>query len=1043
MGVTTYEQKAADNEALRNGMVNLSIGSLQLQPYTISQVIAALVCLALAIIVNFLFGIEVAGLLFIILLVSLITWGGKDFALEKERMTKTRDFYSEGPTKGEGSDGLPRPVFKDESYIERGDRRFYSIEQKFSHLRFYGSYEKNHSSAGFYYQNRGSSPNVYLVFGFKVAGFSPCMDHQECMQVMKDIHRTFRNYPKLKLRFVWSVPSDASAQILQQKRLLEQADQDALTVEIIKARGRWAVENEKRGRIVAPTLYVYARVQSPLGQENFVPQDWKDRWSQKLTPQVARYFGDKPKQKMAMQAIDFAFEAGCTLPMQSLNKGIKIRTRPLTVHELYQRDYSKIHDKPVDTCPQYIRVTDQGFFERNELGDDRHILGELFGDGGDVPPIPIFARSDIWYPLKGKKNQEGNPAGFFSACVRVDQMEGYADINGSHAIGHVQNTFRWLEGLSDVEIITEIEAVNPLRKKQEIAKGLTNRTKRSNAAIGRQTVDTDSLGDVDELMDAAQTLRAGGRTLSSSTLIWIYADTRDQLKLKTTTVMGRVGVDHCTLVQNSIEQYWIDSQPYTWDAMCYDPDRRIEYEATQVVPLVPLTQPQPLDDRGVGYIGKHISAQVFIDFCGKKNHTFISAKSGGGKSMQGLEILSQCIATNTPFVFMDSPPIADQSTGEVAASTYTPAIDLWQACGVDCAYQDIKKQNFNMLGRYGLGRNSWEIDALVETHVETLQAAVIGDDPHHHLADDVLTVLSLAYRDFARKTSGEEKDPLVGDFLREYIPWSRDYLAGNVDLAKTTGVEGLGAFEPSEQEKQAVAMIRSRLTGMLSQPWGKRLNAQTSFDPSVRYLVLGLTDVKNGSKEGLVYSLAALAFMKRITSTYDHSVFGLDEGTTLLPMEAFASKFSRIFPEGRKKGGNGILLATDVGSLLKSPYCDDILSNFDNVLVGRSETNSIEHFVNSFGLKQEILERYTQDPDLTDMSSQWYLKRGDQHMELLYYTTKMLLPLGATQPKELKAKREFIKGDTPEQLIKSYQNFGNALYTAYSQGRGPETVVCR
>lgn len=1043
MTVTSYEQKAADNEALRNGMVNRSMGSLQLQPYTLSQAIAALICLTIAILVYFLFGVEVAGLVFITFLVTLITWGGKDFALEKERMTKTRDFYSEGPAKGEGTDGLPRPIFKDESYVERRDRRFYSIEQRFSHLRFYGSYEKNRSNAGFYYQNLGSSPNVYLVFGFKVSGFSPCMDHRDCMQAMKDINRTFRNYPRLKLRFVWSIPADASAQILQQKQLLDQADQDALTVEIIKARGQWAVSKEKKGEIVAPTLHVYARVQSPFGQENFVPQDWKDRWSQKLTPQLARFFGDKPKQKMAMQAIDFAFESGCTMTMQSFNKGLKLRTRPLTVHELYQIDYAKLHNAPVDSCLQYIRVTDKGLYEHDELGGDRHILGELFGDSGEVPPCPIFSRSDVWFPLKGKKNSEGNPAGRFGACIRIDQMEGYADINGSHAIGHIQNTFRWFEGLSDIEITTEIESVNPLRKKQQIAKGITNRTKRSNAAIGRQTIDTDSLGDVDDLMDAAQVFRAGGRTLSTSTLIWLYADTRDQLTLKTTTIMNRIGVNNCTLVQNSIEQYWIDSQPYTWDAMCLDPDRRIEYGSSQAVPLIPVTQSQPLDKNGVGYIGKQISAQVFIDFCRKKNHTFISAKSGGGKSMQGLEILSQCIATNTPFVFFDSPPIADQSTDEVAASTYTPAIDLWQLCGVDCAYQDIKKQNFNMLGRYGLGRNSWEIDALVETHVETLQAAVLGNNPRHPLAEDVLNILSLSYRDFARKTTGEEKDPIVGDFLREYIPWSRGYLNGEIDLAATTGVEGLGDFEPSDQERQAVAMIRSQLTGMLAQPWGKRINAQTSFDPNVRFLVLGLTDVKAGSKEGLVYALAALAFMKRITSTHDHSCFGLDEGTTLLPMEAFASKFSRIFPEGRKKGGNGILIATDVASLLKSPYCDDILSNFDNVLVGRSETNSVLKFVESFGMKEEILDKYTEDPDLTDMSSQWYLKRGDQHMELLYYTTRLLLALGATQPKELKAKRHFIKASTPEQQIKEYLNFGNGLYTAYSQGRGPETLIHR
>lgn len=1051
MAITSYEQKAADNETLRNGVVNPCIGSLQLQPYTMAQLFAALFALIISVFLYFFVGFEIAATSFIVLTVALLTWGGQDFELEKEKLTKTRDFYSETPPKGIGKDGLPRPTFKPQVYVERNGRRYYSIEHQFSQLRFYGSYEKNCSNAGFYYQNQGTSPNVYLVFGFKVAGFSPCMDHMDCMQSMKEIDRSFKNFPNLKLRFVLEIPADGSAQILQQKRLLERADQDALTVEIIKARGQWAVNKERAGEVVAPTLRVYARVKSALGQENFIPQDWKDRWAAQLSPQLTRFFGEEPQQELAIQAMDFAFESCCTTTMRTFNKGLKLRARPLTVHEMYQHDFSKLHNTPVDKCPQYIRVTNKGLFEHEDMeetADGRkpvvphHILGELFKTEG-IPSTPVFYRSDVWFPLKGKKNAEGNPAGRFGACIRLNQLEGYADIEGSHAIGHIQNTFRWLEGMSDVELITEVEAVNPLRKKQEIAKGITNRQKRSNVAISKQTIDTDSIDDVHDLIDAAQMFRAGGQTLSTCTLIWVYADTRDKLKLKTTEVISRIGIDNCILVQNSIEQYWCDSQPYTWDAMCVDPLRRTEYAIPQAVPLIPFTQPQALDNKGVGYIGKTISAQYFIDFCGKKNHTFISAKSGGGKSMEGLEILAQCIATNTPFMFLDSPPIADQSTGKVAPSTYTPAINLWQSLGVNCAYQDIKKQFFNILGRYGLGRNSFELDALVETHVETLQAAVIGDNPHHPLAEYVKNLLALSYKDFARTSMNAEKDPILEDYLRHYMAWSNNYLNGNVDLTSIIGVEGLGQFEASDQEREAAAMIRSQLTGVLGQPWGKRINAQTDFDPNVQFLVLGLTDVKAGSKEGLVYALASLAFMNRMTSTHDHSVFGMDEGSTLLPMDAFASKFSRIFPEGRKKGGNGILITTELTSLFNSPYCGPILDNFDNILVGLSENTSVRKFVDLLGFKEEILRKYTQKPNRADMSSQWYLKRGDQHLELLYYTTQLLLALGATHPDELKAKRHFVGNGTPEQQIQDYLRFGNALYSAYSQGRGPLSLIHR
>lgn len=1038
MSTTSYEQLAADNESLRGGVVNAAAGSLPLAPYTMVHGFFALLAIVVSIFAYFLVGVETAGCIFVVVLVSLMVWGGNDTALELEKMKKTREFFGELPLKETGNDGLPRPSFRTEPYITRKDQRYYSIEQKFNHLRFYGSYEKNLSNAGFYYQQHGTSPNVYLVFGFKVQGYSPCMDHVDCMQAMKQINRSFRNYPDLKLRFVWSVPSDGSAQILQQKELLEQAELDDLSVEIIKARGRWAVGQEREGKLVTPTLSVYARTQSALGQENAIPQNWKDKWTAKLTPQIEKMFGDEPEQALAIRAIDFAFDSCCTTTMRAFNGELNLRARPLTVHELFQLDYAELHDSPVDECPQYVRVTDAGLFEHTSSESPHHILGDIFREEARSA-VPVFYRDKVWFPSKGKKDSDGNPTGLYGACIRLGQMESYSGIRGSHAVGHIQNTVRWFEGLSDVKLITEAEAINPLRRKRDIDKAITNRTKRVNAAVARQNPDMDSMDDIDDLYDARQMFRAGDRVLSVCTLVWVYAEDADKLSLKVTQVTNRIGLDNCVLVQNAIEQHWVDSQPYTWDAMCQD--RRPEYMITQSVPLFPLAQPQPLDKKGVGFVGKHISAQYFIDFCQKKNHTLITAKSGGGKSMMGLEIMAQCIATGTPYMFLDSPPIADQSKGEVAKSTYSPAIEQWQSLDVDCAYQDVKKRNFNILGRYGLGRNTFEVDALVETHVDTLMAAVIGDNPKHELKEYVKSLLSLSYKDFAQKTIEADKDPILEDYLRHYTDWSETYLNGNADLTSIIGVQGIRRAEPTAREREAAGMISSQLIGVLGQSWGKRINAQTDFDENVKYLVLGLTDIRAGSKEGLVYALASLAFMNRITSKNPHSVFGMDEGSSILPMEAFAARFARIFTEGRKKGGNGILLTTELMTLLNSPYCSEIINNFDNILAGLCEEGSVDRLVETMGFKEELLRKYTQEPDLTTMTSQWYLKRGTQHLELVYHTTRMLLALGATHPHEILAKDHFITSSDPHGRLDQYGDFGRALYSAYKQGRGPLTLI--
>lgn len=1040
----SLEQKELDNQSLGYGAVNRCVGSLQLYPVSFEQIIACGVSFIVAFFIWATGHAEIAFLTFFVLSGSLILLGGQDFGREVEKMKATRSFYSESPPLGEGPDGLPIALFTEDPTIttEKG-KKYHSLEQQFDTLRFYGSYEVKRSDIGFYYLNQGTGPLVYIVYGFKVQGFSPCMDHMDCMTAIRSINRAFKNLPDLKLKFIWDIPGDASAQILQQKKLLDMAEQDGLTVEIANQRGKWATRNEREGAIVAPSLRVYARVKAAVGQENFVPQDWKDKWAAKAAPLVEKLFGDQSPQALIIQSMDFAFDACCTPVMRAFTSEIGLRIRPFTVHELYSRDFAQLHDSPVEKCPQYIRRTDEGLFIHQDMEDtperpqptvSHHILGELFKPEGN-PSVPVFYRKDIWLPNKGI-------AGKFAACIRILQMEGYTEIDGSHGIGHLQNTFRWMAGISDIQFITEIEAIDPIAKKNLMDKGIKNRTKRSNRAIQNQTQDVDSMEDIEDLLEARRLFRAGEQTLSTATLIWVYADDREKLQLKQEEVMTRIGKANCELVQNSIEYRWIDSQPYAWEAMCRQPVlRRPEYMMTQAIPLIPWTQPQALDSQGLGYIGKTISAQYFIDYCGKKNHTFMGAKSGGGKSMQGLDILAQCIATRTPTVFLDSPPLADQSTGEVAPSTYTPAIEVWKSEGVNCAYQDMKKQPFNVLGRYGLGQNKWEIETLVETHIDTLLALVIGDNPKHPLRDYLTNFLSLSYQDFMQQVGSTEQDPILEDYLRHYIGWSNRYLSGDIDLYSLAGLDHLGEFEPSEQERQAIGMIRSQLLGVLSQPWGKRINAQTAFDTNVMYLVLGLTNVRAGSKEGLVYALAALAFMDRITSKYPRSIFGMDEGSTLLPMHAFASKFARIFPEGRKKGANGILIATELNSLWDSPYCGQILDNFDNILVGYSEETSVRKFVDRLGFKEEILRKYTKAPDKTAMSSDWYLKRGDQHLELLYHTLPILLGIGATSPEELEVSRAFRSPYPHAKGLGAYTDFGRSLYSAYAQGRPPESIL--
>lgn len=1052
----SQEQRIADNAALHDGMVNRCAGTLQLSPVTMHQLIGAILALLICLTVWLLHSFELAIIVFIVLFFTYYLVTGKSFGETVEKLKKTRTFYTETPVKAQAPDGFPVAKFTETNPIQiesSKHKKLHSIEQAFEHLRFYGSYELDGEEAGFYALHNGYESSAYFVYGFLVKGFSPCMDHTDCMESIIALKKAVKGMPNLKAKFIWDIPADGSAQIAQQKRILDLEGLDPFSKAIAMARGKWAVMQERKGRLVSPTLRVYVRVKVQIGQEDFTPQDWKDRWVAKLAPAVEQMFGDTTRGTMFLRSMCLAYESGCASVLRAFNEGANLGFKPMTVHDLYRWDYAQIHNEPVEECPQYVRIAPNGVYEHENFIETpegqkpvvpHHILGELFKSKG-VPSVPCFYRKDMWLPDRGKLDKEGNPQGLFMSCIRLTQMEGYSKIRKSHAVGHIQNSYRWMEGLSNVQFITEVEAVNPLEKKGTLDKGIKQRTKLSNRALEKQTQDVDALEDIGDLLEARRLFRDGEKTLSTSTLIWVYADTKDELKLQEQQVIGRIGDVNCKLVQDCLEQRWIDSQPYAWEAMSAKPNFfRPEYMIDQTLPLVPWTQPQPLDTKGIGYIGRRISVQYFIDYAQKKNHTFISAKSGAGKSLQSLEVPAYCIAHGVPGIMLDSPPVADTRTGEMAPSTYAPSMELWRSLGVNVAYQDIKTRNFNVISRKGVGKKINEIEGLIDDHREMLLALVIGDNNQHEHKENAENLITMSYRDFLVNTqnlpeNGEE--PILVDYLKHFNSWSKRYIAGDIDMDALIGTTGLGKYQPTAKEQETIGFIRAQLTGVLTQPWGKRINAQTDFDTDVLFLVLGLTDIKSGSKEGLVYALAALSFMARMTSRFQNSVFGLDEGSTLMPMDAFASRFSRIFPEGRKKGANGFLITTELNSLLNSPYCGAIMDNFDNALLGYSEQTSISRFVEHLHVKEEIMRNYTKAPDRTNMASQWYLKRGDEHLEVLYYTTSLLLGVGATSPKESEVRRLFAEQHPDLDLLSFYELFGKKLYSAYSKGRNANSIL--
>lgn len=1011
------ETQLINNERLFYGRVNTCIGSLQLRLFSNQQVAGAFAILATWPLLVFVFqlSLEKASVVCFTLFVVFLVWGGSDYTKQLERMRKPRTYKTEtAPSTLKA--GIPSIQLLERT---KEDKSPPGIIREF-YLRTYGSYDKDNSESGFYILNKGG--DVYSVFGFKVGGFSPSMTDSQAYEALTAIEKVLASIPNIEFKLYWDVRSSAEGYHHQQAELLNAKAHDPLSEAVIVSRGKRATRLQRQGKIVTSELRVYARFKVVLGGDYAEAQNWQDKELAKvlpvlqrtvsyvteaLTPVDQRQVFEQEEARSWRDAIDHAYGSCClpTLRLLTESTGMGIKADVLSVHELFQRDWDEIHSLPVDKCPKYIQVTPQGITEISD-NSDLHILPILYCPE-EKQSVPQFFQSSVYLPAKRK----------WAGCLKIgQQLEFPAESDGSQARGNMRYLLRALEGVSDFRLISETVAIDPVDQTKELNRGTKNRTRRVEDATTRQhTTDVAAGEDLVDLVEARRLVRSGKRTTSIATCIWVYRDTEAQVEeaLRQLSNIAFPG-ERSQICQSLMHRRWIDSQPYAWFTMFAEPYvRREDYMTSQAIPLLPLTQPQPIDKQGLLFTGRDIPIACYLDLIGKKNHTGIFAKSGGGKSLIGLEVILECIFTNTPALILDSP----RGTGE---STYTPVMEALASLGVKCDYHNIRAKNLNIIG-FNPGP---AIDPdTAQNHINILTAIVIGSDHKYILRGTIESILAACHRDFFQSIDPWTDKPILEDFYRFFLEWTIQY--------KETE-------HPEQKELDAISDIRIQLKGCLASPWGQRLNAQTSFNPDVQVLTLGLTNAQEDSKETLVYALAGLALLDQQAAKSARSLFIIDEGTTLIGFDAVASKFARTFSEGRKMGRNGLFLATDLDKLWDSPYSQAIFANFDNILCGYTNLDYVPKFVKHVGFKNNILSRYTQRPDLRQMRSDWYLKRGNEHIELQYSTTPLLLALGATEPDEAAA-RERVLACYADRL-EGYQAFATALARAYSQGLSAKTI---
>ena len=269
--------------------------------------------------------------------------------------------------------------------------------------------------------------------------------------------------------------------------------------------------------------------------------------------------------------------------------------------------------------------------------------------------------------------------------------------------------------------------------------------------------------------------------------------------------------------------------------------------------------------------------------------------------------------------------------------------------------------------------------------------------------------------------------PILSDFVEFAENWFKQYVVGKAETN-------------SELSKETIDLILIQLRGILKTPLGKSIDGISSFDINTEVLVIGLTDVAE-NLDSLLYAMSGLNALFRGAFSSKRSLLGIDEGTILYKFKFFARETGIIPVHGRKWGCNFLIAAQETSTIQNSIAGNEIFKNLDNIFCGYIKSPAVEE-MESLEFLPELLQQYTTaafKPSREFLQSYWYLKRGDQHLEVTHAPSHLLLALGATDPDEEAARNKIMAEYDDE--IEGLKAFSEVNVRAKRQGRDLSFVM--
>ncbi|ABW33239.1 ATP-binding protein [Acaryochloris marina] len=1020
---------------LRYGKINPYIGPTQFQLLSGQQIITLAASGCICFILGFSIGWFMAAFLWLGIFVLTVLALGKDYSRIFARMSKQRRYYSDRPNY-QVKAGIPLMVielpepFKLSQLFRRQTKQktLKKIEPEFD-LRAYGEMLLG-EDIGFYLVHQDKQDRAMVIFGFTLQGIDPTLSEQEAMDWLQAIVMALQKIPGIELKFFWDVEGSADQVLLHQHDLVTHHDLDPLSEKLIKSEAQVAVDLAADGKLVHSVIRVYAKYRLSLADDYAVKEDRLDKLlahTQPLVGTFQEYLNPQPEGFSSKQAwekvLDRAYQAGYIPTAKALTQ-MGVKPQPMTKEDLWAIDWEDTHAEPADPCPQSITYSEAGlspFSENQPL--PYHILGELFSPERGLPAVPTPYLYTLYHPIKNQ----------WAALVKINQLSTYNKIDNFLSIGYMKFLLQALEGFHGYRLISEITQIEPDSRLKLVNSAIKERNRKAiDAQLLHSTRNVQAEADVNELVDASRELSSGRWPLKVSLGIWVYRKDKASLTAAVQDLIRRLPTSKTEQVSNHLMTHWISSHPFHWQSLFSKPQlRREEYQCNQGVPLMPLVHPQTIDQQGIPFVSRGVAIPVHLNTALKKNLIAIFGPMGVGKSVLMNRMILENIIHRIFTVVIDVPP----GNGK---STYQPFMIQLQRIGVSAAYFDVKSHIINGLDEID---TSWAGDLLSvqllkkikQNHLSLLRALVLGDDLDHPLYKTIKSVLALSYQDWraladidqryriakaaAFGSEDSKRMPILQDFVDYFPQWVKQYKQDK---------------DCEDLELQAIAMIRTELEAVLTTDLGASINGINTFNFDLQTLVIGLTDLQD-PQESVIYSMAAINLMELQSFRYPRSAIFGDEISTTFKYRSISIRFAETCTRGRKEAKNVVIAGTEENTLVQSEGGRDILSNLDAVFYGHCNPTAVENAAKHLRLKPEILSKYVRAeyaPNLAELCTSWYLRKGNQHYELLFYTSALMIALVCTQPEETAA-RDRILALYPDNPLQGYIKFGHLLKRAY------------